>query len=139
MMTWVIGEFSGTKLGDGRLNDQLIKLAARFADKPTASIPGACPDWAETQTVYRFFDQASDGKRSLDWQDILDPHITQTESRMRQHPVVLFPQDSTELDVKRPRHWRARTAFLRSTARHVPAPGVIIHRDVVRVLGERDQ
>ena len=98
METWAMEELAGAKLGDGRLNDRLIKLAARFADKPTASIPGACPDWAETQAVYRFFDQASDSKRSLGWQAILDPHIARTEARMRQHPVVLCLQDSTELD-----------------------------------------
>ena len=98
MTTWAMEEFAGAKLGDGRLNERLIKLAARFADKPTASIPGACPDWAETQAAYRLFDQASDGKRSLAWPDILDPHIAQTEARMRQHLVVLYLQDSTELD-----------------------------------------
>lgn len=80
------------------MNLRLIKLASNFADKPTASIPGACPDWAETQGAYRFFDQANDDKRSLGWQDILDPHIAQTEARMRQHPVVLCLQDTTELD-----------------------------------------
>ena len=98
MTTWAMDEFSGAKLGDGRLNLRLIKLATRFADKPTASIPGACPDWAETQAAYRFFDQAKEDKRSLGWQDILDPHIAQTEARMRQHPVVLCLQDCTELD-----------------------------------------
>ena len=81
MTTWAMEEFAGAKLGDSRLNARLIKLATRFADKPTASIPGACSDWAETQAVYRFFDQASDDKRSLGWQDILDPHIAQTEAR----------------------------------------------------------
>jgi hypothetical protein len=98
MTTWAMEEFAGAKLGDRRLNLRLIKLATRFADKPTASIPGACPDWAETQAAYRFFDQANEDKRSLGWQDILDPHIAQTEARMRQHPVVLCLQDSTELD-----------------------------------------
>jgi hypothetical protein len=98
MTTWAMEEFSGAKLGDGRLNLRLIKLATRFADKPTASIPGACPDLAETQGAYRFFDQANDDKRALGWQDILDPHIAQTEARMRQHPVVLCLQDTTELD-----------------------------------------
>ena len=91
-------EFSGAKLGDGRLNRRLIKLATRFADKPTASIPGACADWGETQAAYRFFDQSSDGKQGLGWEDILAPHMAQTESRMRQHPVVLCLQDTTELD-----------------------------------------
>jgi len=98
MTTWAVEEFAGAALGDGRLNRRLVKLAARFADKPTTSIPGACPDWAETQAVYRFFDQASDEKRTLGWQDILDPHIAQSEARIRQHPVVLCLQDTTELD-----------------------------------------
>ena len=91
-------EFSGAALGDGRLNRRLIKLATRFADKPTASIPGACADWGETQAAYRFFDQSSDGKQALGWEDILAPHMARTESRMRQHPVVLCLQDTTELD-----------------------------------------
>ena len=98
MSTWAEEEFGGAALGDRRLNRRLIKLATRFADKPTASIPAACADWAETQAVYRFFDQSRDGKRGLGWQDILAPHIAQTEARMRQHPVVLCLQDTTELD-----------------------------------------
>lgn len=98
MTTWAMEEFAGAELGDERLNKRLIQLAARFADKPSASIPGACADWAETQGVYRFFDQAKDDKRSLGWQDILAPHIAQTEARMRQHPVILCLQDTTELD-----------------------------------------
>ncbi len=91
-------EFAGAALGDGRLNQRLVKLATRFADKPTASIPGACADWSETQAAYRFFEQSSDQKRQLGWQDILAPHIERTEARMRQHPVVLCLQDTTELD-----------------------------------------
>lgn len=98
MTRWAMEEFAGAELGDGRLNRRLIKLAARFADKPTASIPGACSDWAETQGVYRFFDQAKANKRGLDWQAILAPHIAQTEARMRQHPVILCLQDTTELN-----------------------------------------
>ena len=98
MTTWAMEEFAGAELGDVRLNRRLIKLAARFADKPTASIPGACSDWAETQAVYRFFDQARDDKRGLGWEAILAPHIAQTEARMRQHPVILCLQDTTELD-----------------------------------------
>lgn len=98
METWAMEEFSGAALGDGRLNQRLIKLATRFADKPTASIPGACADWGETQAAYRFFDQSSGRKRALNWEAILAPHMAQTELRMRQHPVVLCLQDTTELD-----------------------------------------
>lgn len=91
-------EFAGAALGDERLNQRLARLATRFADKPTASIPGACGDWSETQAAYRFFEQSSDKKRKLGWQDILAPHMERTEARMRQHPVVLCLQDTTELD-----------------------------------------
>ena len=73
-----------------------------FADKPTASIPGTCPNWAETLAAYRFFDQASHEKRPMGWQDILDPLIAQTEARMRQPPVVLCLQDTLELDFNGP-------------------------------------
>ena len=97
-MTWAEEEFAGADLGDKRLNRRLVKLTERFADKPTASIPGACPDWSETQAVYRFFDQTNNAKRPLDWETILTPHMERTEARMRQHRVVLCLQDTTELD-----------------------------------------
>ena len=98
MKEWAMEEFAGVNLGDARLNQRLVKLATRFADKPTASIPGACGDWSETQAAYRFFEQSSDQKRKLGWEAILAPHVASTEARMRQHPVVLCLQDTTELD-----------------------------------------
>ena len=98
MATWAAEEFSGAEKGDGRLNRRLIKLAATFADKPTASIPGACPDWADTHAVCRSFDQAGSAKCALGWQDIHDPRIARSEARVRQHPVVLCLQGTTELD-----------------------------------------
>lgn len=98
MGNWADDEFGGANLGDGRLNLRLIKLATRFAEQPTASIPGACDDWAETMAAYRFFDQASADRRGLSWELILQPHIVGSEARMAQHPVVLCLQDTTELD-----------------------------------------
>jgi hypothetical protein len=98
MDNWAKEELGGADLGDERLNNRLINLATRFADKPTASIPGACSDWAETQAAYRFFEQSSQKKRGLDWRAVLEPHIQMSEARMRQHPVVLCLQDTTELN-----------------------------------------
>lgn len=93
MSTWATEEFARAKLGDERLNNRLIILADRFADKPTASIPGACNDWAETQGAYRFLSQ-----KKISWDKILGPHMASTEARIRQHPVALCIQDTTELD-----------------------------------------
>jgi hypothetical protein len=49
MDQWAAEEFGGAKLGDGRLTKRLIQVASAFADRPTASIPGACSGWVETQ------------------------------------------------------------------------------------------
>jgi len=98
MAAWAEDEFGGASLGDKRLNLRLIKLATRFAEQPTASIPGACDGAAETKAAYRFFDQANADQRELGWEAILQPHMESTATRMRQHPVVLCIQDTTELD-----------------------------------------
>ena len=98
MDPWAAEEFGGAKLGDGRLTQRLIQVASAFADRPTASIPGACSGWAETQATYRFFDQASEKKQGLGWEDVLTPHMECTLARMHSHRVVLCLQDTTELD-----------------------------------------
>jgi hypothetical protein len=65
----------------------------RLAERPTASIPGACNGWTETPAAYRFL-----GRDADDWMDILAPHRQCTRVRMAEHPVVLCLQDTTELD-----------------------------------------
>ena len=93
MTSWAAEEFATVELGDKRLNKRLIKIIDRFSDKPTASIPGACNGWAETQAAYRLL-----GQEGMSCWDILEPHFACTEARARQHPVVLCLQDTTELD-----------------------------------------
>jgi hypothetical protein len=65
----------------------------QLASKPMESIPAAAGGWADTIAAYRFF-----GNEKASGEDILAPHITQTEQRMRAHPVVLCLEDTTELD-----------------------------------------
>ncbi len=92
-MSWAAEEFRGIDLGDKRLGKRAVLLAERLAEKPSASIPGACGGWAETQGAYRFF--AHDG---MDWRDILEPHWQCSAARMREHEIVLCIQDTTEVD-----------------------------------------
>lgn len=94
-MGWAAEEFKTIDLGDKRLNKRAVLLAERLAEKPTASIPGACGGWAETQAAYRFLSQEDVG-----WQDILEPHWQCSLTRMRANRVVLCIQDTTELDFK---------------------------------------
>ena len=92
-MTWAEQELGGAPLGNARLSKRLVKLATRLAQDPSASIPQACRGWAEMRAAYRFL-----GQDKLDWQDILQPHWESSAQRMREHPVVLCLQDTTELD-----------------------------------------
>jgi hypothetical protein len=92
-MTWAEQELGGAQLGDARLSRRLVKLATRLAESPSASIPQACRGDSEMRAAYRFLAQDK-----LDWQDILQPHWDAARERMREHPVVLCLQDTTELD-----------------------------------------
>ena len=71
----------------------MIRLVERLAERPTASIPGACNGWSETQAADRLL-----GAEGDDWLDILEPHRQCTQARMATQPVVLCLQDTTELD-----------------------------------------
>ena len=53
-MGWAQQEFETIDLGDPRLNRRAVLLAERLGQKPGASIPGACENWAETAAAYRF-------------------------------------------------------------------------------------
>jgi hypothetical protein len=90
---WADEEFRGIDLGDKRRDKRAARLLERLAERPTASIPGACNGWAETQAAYRFL-----GGEEYDWSDILEPHRQCTRVRMAAHPVVLCIQDTTELN-----------------------------------------
>lgn len=92
-MSWAADELAGVDLGDGRLNKRVVKLLERFAAQPTASIPGACGDWAETQAAYRFL-----ANEEVSWEGILAPHWASAQARLRAHAVVLCIQDTTELN-----------------------------------------
>lgn len=80
-------------LGDKRRDKRAIKMMEGFSAMPTASIPQACGDWADTLGAYRFFDNDA-----VEWTGILQPHIQSSMARMAALPVVLCIQDTTELD-----------------------------------------
>ena len=92
-MSWAATEFESMNLGGPRRNRRAIRLVEHLSTKPTASIPQACGDWADTIAAYRFF-----GNDDVQWADILAPHIENSTTRMAAHQVVLCIQDTTELD-----------------------------------------
>jgi hypothetical protein len=92
-MGWAETEFETIDLGDERRNKRAIRLVERLSAQPTASVPQACGDWADTIAAYRFFNN-----EAVDWRAILGAHTDCAMTRMAAHEVVLCIQDTTELD-----------------------------------------
>lgn len=90
---WVEDELMGIDLGDQRLAKRCKLLLQRFATDPQSSVNGACRGWSETVAAYRFFDHDA-----VDEHQVLAPHRRATLERMKEHPLVLVVQDTTELD-----------------------------------------
>ncbi|MFT4511204.1 transposase DNA-binding-containing protein [Caballeronia sp. 15711] len=84
---------ASTEFGDARLAQRLVVLAHRLACSPQGSFPQSLKP-AELKAAYRFFDNTQ-----IDTDGILAPHIAQTLDRMRQVPVVLAIQDTTEFNL----------------------------------------
>jgi len=80
-------------LGDKRLNRRLELVLRQLAAQPERSIPAASQGWSETQAAYRFF-----SNERVTPEKILTPHREATVQRLRQHPVVLCVEDTSELD-----------------------------------------
>src|SRR5947209_5532846 len=97
MLSWIEDELRTVNLADKRLEKRYRLLLDQLGSKPTLSIPAACKGWAETQAAYRFFDN-----ERVDPEQLLQPHYDATLERIRQQPVVLIPQDTTEFDLTRP-------------------------------------
>jgi hypothetical protein len=95
---WAAEEMKTADLNDKRLNARLKVILSQLASHPTASIPAACGGGgAEIAAAYRFFDNE---KATFD--DVLQPHIESTATRIAAEPVVLLVADTTEVDVTRP-------------------------------------
>jgi len=94
---WVIEEMKTANLNDRRLNQRLAEVLSQLATRPTASIPAACGGRAELVAAYRFC-----ANEKASFEAVLQPHRDATRQRMAAQPVVILPQDTTELDLTRP-------------------------------------
>jgi hypothetical protein len=95
---WVAGEMQTVDLGDKRRDEGLTRLLSSMAAMPSKSIPAAVNGGHnETTAAYRLFDNDS-----LDFVNILQPHIDASYRRVAEHDVVVLAQDTTELDLTRP-------------------------------------
>ena len=93
MCEGIVEELLGIDLGDQRLNRRSALVMEALAVNPEASVNAACEGWSDTLAAYRFFNNSA-----VTPEQILQPHREATQRRMREHPVVLIVQDTTELD-----------------------------------------
>ena len=91
-------EVRGAEFGDRRLTNRLGVVIEQLGAKPNMSVPAATHGRAEMEAAYRFFDN---NKISLE--KILQPHIEATWERISQAEVALLVQDTTDLDLTRPK------------------------------------
>ncbi len=94
----LVDEVRGAEFGDKRLDERLDKVIKELGAKPNLSIPAATHARAEMEGAYRFFDNDK-----VSPEKILRPHVDATRGRISQSDFVLLVQDTTELDLTRPK------------------------------------
>ena len=78
---------------DIRLKERLIRLVEQLSQKPTASVPLACGNWAQTKASYRFWDN-----KKVEVDEIIAAHQASTLDRAKDEEIILAIQDTTDLD-----------------------------------------
>jgi hypothetical protein len=112
MQEWIPEETATADMGDERLDRRYRIILNTMSQKPSLKFPAGCNGRAEMEAAYRFLDNDKVGKDR-----ILLPHRTATLERIRAEKVVLIPQDTTELDMTRPREIMAGAGPLNDESR----------------------
>jgi hypothetical protein len=97
VVDWVEREFQGLEFGDKRL-DYRLKLCVSQAARMGESTPDRARSKADLKATYRLVDNP---KVSMD--EILSQHNQSTRKRCATHTRVYLAQDTTEVDVTKPR------------------------------------
>jgi hypothetical protein len=93
---WALEESASTDFGDERLRKRYAVILSNFGNRPNLSIPAGCSGRAEMEATYRFIHN-----ERVTFDGILAPHRQCTLQRAAKHPIALFVQDTTELDLTR--------------------------------------
>ena len=115
---WIVDEMKTVSLPDKRLNARAHAVLDQLASRPTLSIPSACGGETETEAAYRFFKN-----KRVAFADVLQPHIDASVRRIEAQKLVIVAQDTTELDLTRPKTQVAGTGPMAASSRR----GVFLH------------
>lgn len=93
---WIANEIEGVRLGDKRLEKRLAQTLETLAGGINKSISHAVKGRAEREAIYRFIDNSD-----VDYDKIIAPHHAKTNARAQMEKIVLFVQDTTEINLTR--------------------------------------
>ena len=105
-------KYRNSQSGNVRLKHRFKKVLDTMSHKPSLKFPAGCNGRAEVKAAYRFVDN-----EHVTFHSILKPHHDATIERIREQTVVLIPQDTTELDLTRPREIVAGSGPLNDSTR----------------------
>jgi hypothetical protein len=90
---WATEQWRNVQLGDVRLDRRAVQMGVAMAAHPAQSLPQQMGSRASLRGAYGLLNH-----RRLTLGQLSEPHWTRTRQAAGEHQVVLFVQDTTELD-----------------------------------------
>lgn len=90
---WAVQQWADVQLGDRRLNRLAVTMGGLMASQPEASLPNQMRSSAQLKAAYGLLNHPGVSLAAL-----TAPHRAQTLQQAREAEVVLFVEDTTELD-----------------------------------------
>lgn len=127
---WARQQWGGVELGDRRRQAVAVEVGRRKAKQPAASLPEQMGSWGRLKAAYRLLNN-----EEVTMEALLEGHWQETRERAREAKVVLFTQDTTELDYTAHRSkkglgpigdGRGRGLLLHSTLAVLPESGEVL-------------
>jgi hypothetical protein len=90
---WAAEQWSEVDLGDVRLNRRAVQVGGAMAKHPSGSLPRQMQDAAALRAAYGLLNH-----NRITLEKLSEPHWNKTRREGEQHDVVLFVQDTTQVD-----------------------------------------
>jgi hypothetical protein len=90
---WAEQQWSTATLGDARRTRRAVQLGAALATCPEANLPQQTGSWGKLKSAYRLLNEPDVSHAALS-----EPHWQATRQQAGQADIVLFVQDTSDLD-----------------------------------------